>query len=76
MMIHTNSDKNLPWQQTAMLINSTIEQAVQILNQVGLKIVLITDKNGVLQGTISDGDIRRGLMNGLTLSSSIEKIQF
>jgi len=74
MMIDTNSNKNLPWYQTTILINSTIEQAVQILNQVGLKIVLITDKNGVLQGTISDGDIRRGLMNGLTLSSPIEKI--
>jgi dTDP-glucose pyrophosphorylase len=74
MMINTNLNKNLPWHQSVMLINSTIEQAVQVLNRVGLKIVLVTDKNGVLQGTISDGDVRRGLMNGLTLSSPIEKI--
>lgn len=74
MMIDDNSNKSLLWKQITILVNSTIEQAVQILNQVGLKIVLITDKNGVLQGTISDGDIRRGLMNGLTLSSPIEKI--
>ena len=74
MMSDTNSNKILLWEQTALPVNSTIEQAVQILNQVGLKIVLVTDKGGVLQGTISDGDIRRGLMNGLTLSSPIEKI--
>ena len=63
-MIDANSNKSLLWKQITILVNSTIEQAVQILNQVGLKIVIITDKNGVLQGTISDGDIRRGLMNG------------
>ena len=62
------------WAQTILPLNSSIEQAVHILNEIALRIVLITDTTGVLVGTISDGDIRRGLLKGLNLASSIESI--
>jgi len=39
-----------------------------------MKIVLVVNKEGELQGTISDGDIRRGLLKGLDLNSCIENI--
>ena len=39
-----------------------------------IKIVLIVNASGVLQGTISDGDIRRGLLKGLDLSSPITNV--
>lgn len=74
-MMHKNdSDEKQIWKKTALLTNSTISQAIGVLNDVGLKIVLVTDDKGVLHGTISDGDIRRGLISGLTLSSPIKKI--
>jgi dTDP-glucose pyrophosphorylase len=62
------------WLETIIPLKSTIAEAVQILNKVGLKIVLITNESGLLLGTISDGDIRRGLLNGLTLDSQIDGI--
>jgi dTDP-glucose pyrophosphorylase len=55
-------------------INSTIEQVVHVLNETSVRIVLVTDALGVLIGTISDGDIRRGLLRGLNLTSPIESI--
>ena len=39
-----------------------------------MKIVLVLDKANRLIGTISDGDIRRGLLSGLDLTSHIRNI--
>lgn len=53
---------------------STIEQAIRNLNDNSIKIVLVVDKANKLIGTISDGDIRRGLLKGLNLNSAISSI--
>jgi dTDP-glucose pyrophosphorylase len=62
------------WQKAVLPINSKIREAINVLNDVSLKIVLITDASGVLIGTISDGDVRRGLLKGLDLESTIQSI--
>jgi dTDP-glucose pyrophosphorylase len=62
------------WKSAILYNNSTIRQAVQVLNETALKIVLIVEESEKFIGTISDGDIRRGLLQGLDLSSPIETI--
>ena len=62
------------WTQAILPIGSSIRQAVEVLNESSLKIVLVIDANQVLIGTISDGDIRRGLLRGLELTSTIASI--
>jgi dTDP-glucose pyrophosphorylase len=44
------------------------------LNENSIQIVLVTNESGVLEGTISDGDIRRGILKGLDLNSPIDSI--
>jgi hypothetical protein len=44
------------------------------LDQVAIKIVLVVNESEELQGTISDGDIRRGLLRGLDLNSPVASI--
>ena len=68
------SAKEGQWPKVILSLNSNIEQAIQVLNDVGLRIVLIIDSSGILLGSISDGDIRRGLLRGLDLSSPIESV--
>ncbi len=68
----TSSEQN--WQKAVLPINSKIREAIHVLNDASLKIVLVTDTTGVLIGTISDGDIRRGLLKGLDLESPIQSI--
>ena len=53
---------------------SSIATAIQSLNKSGLKIVLVQDDKLKFVGTITDGDIRRGLLRGLTLNDSVVKI--
>ncbi len=64
----------LDWQKAVLPLNSKIREAIQVLDDVSLKIVLVTDSTGALIGTISDGDIRRGLLRGLDLESPIQTI--
>jgi len=67
-------DSEQLWALTILPVGSSIRQAVQVLNETSLKIVLVTDTNEVLVGTVSDGDIRRGLLKGLELTSTIDSI--
>ena len=47
-----------------------IKKVITAIEKGGLRIAIILDKGNQLQGTISDGDIRRGLLKGLTLNAS------
>ena len=62
------------WLQAILPESSTIGQAIRNLDQVGIKIVLVVGKGNKLIGTISDGDIRRGLLKGLDLNDSIARL--
>lgn len=62
------------WQRAMLPAGATIGQAINNLDQVAVKIVLIVNAHGVLEGTISDGDIRRGLLKGLHLGSPVTNV--
>lgn len=62
------------WRQAILPNNATLGQAVRNLDEVAIKIVLVVNESGILVGTISDGDIRRGLIRGLNLDSPISTI--
>ena len=62
------------WRQASLPLDATIGQTISNLNQVAIKIVLIVNSDGVLEGTVSDGDIRRGLLKGLDMNSPITSI--
>ena len=55
-------------------VNSTIKDALQTINNGGLQVAIVVDENDALVGTVTDGDIRRGLLNGLDLNSSVSLV--
>lgn len=65
-----NSSEQL-WRQAILKTDATIGEAIRNLNQVAIKIVLVCNEAGILEGTVSDGDIRRGLLKGLNMDSPI-----
>lgn len=71
---NANSVSQVLWRQALILVDSTIQQAIRNLDQVAIKIILVVNETGELQGTISDGDIRRGLLRGLDLNSPITSV--
>jgi dTDP-glucose pyrophosphorylase len=51
-----------------------IIQAMKKLALTGLRCLIVVDKNKKLLGTLSDGDIRRGILNGKKINETIDSI--
>lgn len=63
-----------PWRKTLLPANASLHQAICCLDKTGLQIAIVASEDGLLIGTLTDGDIRRGLLRGFGLSSPVEGI--
>lgn len=59
-----------------LIPSSTIKEALKIIDSGAMQIAIVVDAQDRLVGTLTDGDIRRGLLNGLDLNSCIDPIIF
>ena len=64
------------YKNVLLSLDSTIKEAMQTINDGAMQIAIVVDFENKLLGTLTDGDIRRGLLNDFNLSDSIEKIIF
>lgn len=56
-------------------INSTIREALEKLNVLASDAILfVVDENENLIGSLTDGDVRRGLLKNVTITNSVEEI--
>jgi dTDP-glucose pyrophosphorylase len=62
------------WRDTIITADATILSAVQCLDRTGAQICLVCDAEGRLVGTVTDGDVRRGLLKGVSLEASVAGI--
>ncbi len=62
------------WRHALLPAGASVQDAIRNLDQTSLQIVLVVNPDDVLVGTITDGDIRRGLLRGLGLDSPVEMI--
>ena len=62
------------WRQAVLPPTASIEEAIESLNKTSLKIVLIVNLDQSFMGTVSDGDIRRAMLRGKTLQTSVDQI--
>ncbi|WP_291713837.1 nucleotidyltransferase family protein [Limnobacter sp. CACIAM 66H1] len=61
----------MTWKKALLNESATIKDAIKCLDQAAMKIALVVNSELKLTGTISDGDIRRGLLRGLNMDSPI-----
>jgi dTDP-glucose pyrophosphorylase len=62
------------WRRSLLPVGATLQEAIRNLDDTALQIALVVSPDGELLGTLTDGDIRRGLLRGLALDSSIAEI--
>ncbi len=62
------------WKKSLLLETASIQDAISNLNISGLQIVIVIATDHTFIGTITDGDIRRGLLKGLQMKDSIQTI--
>jgi dTDP-glucose pyrophosphorylase len=62
------------WQQCLLPATATVGDAIKNLDHSGMQIVLVVESGNLLVGTVTDGDVRRGLLRGLTMTDSVATI--
>jgi dTDP-glucose pyrophosphorylase len=71
----TTADRSeLSWRKALLPATATLQQAIQNLNESALQIILIVSEHDLLLGTLTDGDIRRGLLRGCDLNCAISTL--
>jgi UDP-2,4-diacetamido-2,4,6-trideoxy-beta-L-gulopyranose hydrolase len=66
--------KHALWEEALALPNTSIEQAMRLLERCPLQIVLVVNDERELLGSVTDGDIRRAILNHVSLDTEIHKI--
>lgn len=61
------------WKEVVIAPSASLEEAIKILDQGALRIALIADGDYKLLGTLTDGDIRRALLQHVPLSSPVSE---
>jgi dTDP-glucose pyrophosphorylase len=62
------------WRSAILNSDHSIRQAMEVLDRSSLQIALAVDAAGRLVGTVTDGDIRRGLLRGLNLDAPASQV--
>ena len=64
------------WKRILVSPLSTIQDVLKVIDNESLQLALVVDIDNRLLGTVTDGDIRRALINGIPLSHPIAEIMF
>ncbi len=62
------------WRATLVRDDATIREAIRAIDESALQIALIVDIEQRLIGTVTDGDVRRGLLRGTALDTPVAEI--
>jgi dTDP-glucose pyrophosphorylase len=62
------------WHQAVVSPYAPISEALRVIDDVSLQICLVVDAEGCLVGTVTDGDVRRGLLRSVALEAPVSEI--
>jgi len=62
------------WKQAVVSPQDTIRDAIRTIDAGGIQTALVIDQENLLQGTVTDGDIRRAILKDLPLETSVATI--
>jgi len=62
------------WQQVLIRPEATLLDTIEVIDRAALQIALVTDQDERLVGVVTDGDIRRALIRGLSLQHSVQEV--
>jgi len=58
----------------AVYPHTSIKETMRKIDQNGIKLAIVLDKENSLLGVVSDGDIRRGILNGISIEEKVCKV--
>lgn len=64
------------WKDILVAPETPILKVIETIDASSQQIAMVVDVNGCLVGTVTDGDVRRGLLRGIGLGAAISEIMF
>jgi dTDP-glucose pyrophosphorylase/CBS domain-containing protein len=71
---HSQADARPTWHSALVQREATVQAAIESMNASAMQIALVVDGAQTLIGTVTDGDIRRGLIAGGSLTCPVESV--
>lgn len=62
------------WKSVVVSPELSAEEALRVLDEGGLRIVLVVDTKGFLKGVVTDGDIRRALLRQMDFNAPVARL--
>jgi len=62
------------WRNNLLTEEATVLDAIRVVDATRHKVAVVVDKHGRLLGTITDGDVRRGVLAGATMDTEVSEI--
>lgn len=69
-----NSPSRGSWESVLLPPTASIAQAIQRLDDASLRVVIIVDADRKVVGTVTDGDVRRALINQVSMEDQVATI--
>lgn len=64
------------WKEVLIRPITPILKAIEIIDANAMQIALVVDEDNRLLGTLSDGDVRRAILKGISLNDPVQSIMF
>lgn len=64
------------WKNVLVAPDTSIRETLLVMDKGALKIALVVDGERRLLGTVSDGDVRRGILAGCSLEDRVQKVMY
>ena len=62
------------WKRALISTDATMRAAIGHIDESSLQIAMVVDVNGRLLGTVTDGDVRRGILRGLAIDAPVTEV--
>jgi dTDP-glucose pyrophosphorylase len=62
------------WKDALITPGTSLIDVMRMLDKVALQIAIVVGEDGCLMGTVTDGDLRRGLLSGRDLNSTVDLV--
>lgn len=62
------------WKKTLVTPATLIRKVIETIDRGEFQIAMVVDRSGKLLGTVTDGDVRRGILKGVALHEPVQRI--
>jgi dTDP-glucose pyrophosphorylase len=62
------------WKESLVFETQSIRSTIEVIDKDALQIALVVNKEDILLGTVTDGDVRRGILKGLNLDEPVTQV--